>query len=93
MPTIDVTCKDSSDGWTCEVDVSDQTQTTHTVTVPEDDFNSLVGSEDATVDDLVEASFRFLLEREPQSAIMGQFDIMTIESYFSEYSDTIQSKL
>jgi hypothetical protein len=38
---------------------------------------------------LVEASFRFLLEREPASAIMRSFNLSVIESYFPEYSSRI----
>lgn len=33
----------------------------------------------------VESSFRFLLDREPQEAILRQFDISVISRYFPEF--------
>jgi hypothetical protein len=93
MADIDVDCRSSDEGWTCDVTVSDNSRSTHTVKVPETDYESLITSSDVSVESLVEASFEFLLEREPQSAIMGQFDIMTIERYFPEYSETISTRL
>jgi len=38
---------------------------------------------------LVEASFRFLLEREPKEAILARFDLPVIERYFPEYPSLI----
>lgn len=40
----------------------------------------------ATPDELLEASFVFLLEREPKEAILGRFELPAIERYFPEYS-------
>ena len=34
---------------------------------------------------LVEASFRFLLEREPKEAILARFELKTIARYFPEF--------
>lgn len=34
---------------------------------------------------LVEASFRFLLDREPKESILSRFDLSVIERYFPEY--------
>ena len=34
---------------------------------------------------LVEASFRFLLDREPRQSILGRFDLAVIPRYFPEY--------
>ena len=33
----------------------------------------------------VEATFRFLLEREPKEAILSRFDIAVVSRYFPEY--------
>lgn len=38
-----------------------------------------------TPEELLEASFHFLLEREPREAILAQFDLPVIERYFPEY--------
>lgn len=42
-----------------------------------------------TPEQLVEGSFRFLLDREPVSAIMKEFDISVISQYFPEYEQEI----
>ena len=44
-------------------------------------------------EDLVEASFRFLLDREPKEAILSRFDLSTISRYFPEYGDRIEDYL
>jgi hypothetical protein len=38
---------------------------------------------------LIEASFRFLLEREPKEAILRTFELPVIERYFPEYASVI----
>lgn len=42
---------------------------------------------------LVEESFRFLLEREPVTSIMGAFDLSVIERYFPEYPREIGARV
>jgi hypothetical protein len=42
-----------------------------------------------TPEHLVEASFRFLLDREPPEAILERFDLAVISRYFPEYPSTI----
>jgi hypothetical protein len=43
----------------------------------------------ATPEALLEASFRFLLDREPKESIMRTFDITVISTYFPEYPSRI----
>ena len=43
----------------------------------------------ATPEELLEASFEFLLEREPKEAILRRFDLPVIERYFPEYPRVI----
>ena len=43
----------------------------------------------ATPEELLEASFEFLLEREPKEAILRQFDLPVIERYFPDYPRVI----
>lgn len=63
----------------------------HRVTVPPEKLDEL--GEGASAEELLEESFRFLLEREPRSAILSQFGISTISSYFPEYPEEIRSRL
>lgn len=42
---------------------------------------------------LVEASFRFLLDREPKESILDRFELDVIARYFPEYPTTIGSYL
>lgn len=42
---------------------------------------------------LVAASFRFLLDREPKESILRRFDLTVIEQYFPEYAAKIEEYL
>jgi hypothetical protein len=57
--------------------------TTHEVTVWPSDIARYAA--DATPEALVEASFAFLLEREPKEAILRRFELPVIERYFPDY--------
>ena len=66
-------------------------KTTHDVTVtPEDIARYAPG---ATPERLLEASFEFLLEREPASSILSQFALPVIERYFPEYPRVIRQRV
>ena len=66
-------------------------KTTHEVTVtPEDVARYAPGS---TPERLLEASFAFLLEREPASSILSRFALPVIERYFPEYPRVISRML
>ena len=47
----------------------------------------------APAERLIEASFVFLLEREPKEAILSRFDLPAIERYFPEYPREIRRRL
>ncbi len=65
--------------------------TIHDVTVtPEDLARYAPGS---TPERLLEASFEFLLEREPASSILSRFSLPVIERYFPEYPRVIRQML
>jgi hypothetical protein len=67
-----------------DVTVADGRGTTsHVVTVWPSDVERY--APDATPEALIEASFRFLLQREPKEAILAQFELPVIERYFPEY--------
>lgn len=76
------------DGAIFDVTVSDgRGTTTHEVTVwPSDVERYAPGS---APEDLLEASFRFLLEREPKESILRRFELPAIERYFPEYQQVI----
>jgi hypothetical protein len=61
--------------------------TTHTVTADAETISRIGGGFDAET--VIEATFRFLLDREPQQLILGRFDLPVIASYFSDYPDKI----
>lgn len=45
-----------------------------------------------SAEELVKKSFEFLLDREPASAILPEFELKVINRYFLEYKDTIQNQ-
>lgn len=49
--------------------------------------------DDCEPDRLVDASMRFLLDREPKEAIMNQFDLDVIATYFPDYATAIHEYL
>ncbi|NIL99894.1 MAG: hypothetical protein GTN89_14610 [Acidobacteria bacterium] len=63
----------------------------HEVTASADDVRRYGG--DAGAEKLIEASFNFLLEREPKESILSRFDLPVIEHYFPEYPRKIRGKL
>ena len=63
-------------------------ETRHEVTVTPDDITRYAPG--ATPERLLEASFEFLLEREPASSILSRFALPVIERYFPEYPRVIR---
>lgn len=45
--------------------------------------------EECDAEQVVEASIRFLLDREPKESIMNQFDLDVIAGYFPDYASRI----
>ncbi|HXX91138.1 MAG TPA: hypothetical protein VEI83_13050 [Acidimicrobiales bacterium] len=62
--------------------------TTHHVTVPEG-YAARLGLGTTPPEDLVAASFAFLLEREPPTSILRRFRLDVIGEYFPDYPDVI----
>ena len=77
---------------TFKVTVWDQTTTSHTVTISPEYWLNLTGGT-VTPEKLVEKSFEFLLERESNTSILGEFDLPKIQRYFPEYEQTIRTML
>lgn len=78
----------SGDGWIAEVDVRDRSRTRHVVRVSKPELERYGGGD---VESLVRRSFEFLLDREPNTSILREFSLSTIESYFPEYAAAIRA--
>ena len=72
-----------------EVTVAKPSTTTHTVTVTDQSLTDLTDN-NATKTQLLDFSFNFLLDREPNTSILSSFDIKVISKYFSDYRDEIR---
>jgi len=86
MPAVQITvrCQSSADPTTFEVSVREAaSETRHHVTISQRDHERLANGR--TADQVVEAAFRFLLDREPKESILSRFDIMVIARYFPEF--------
>ena len=63
----------------------------HHVTVGPDQLEDLSGA--ASAEELIEASFEFLLEREPKESILSEFELSVIARYFPDYPVAIRRHL
>jgi hypothetical protein len=75
-----------------EVKVSGTRQTLHRVTLRGADRQQL-GGKRVSAEQLIEESFRFLLEREPNTSILSRFELPVIRRYFPEYEGEIRRRL
>lgn len=89
MPMITVNKQNDS---TYEVTVQGRNPTTHIVTVTPDYAAKLTGGS-VPIETLIKRSFDFLLEREPNTSILRNFELPLIERYFPEYERTIRGML
>ena len=88
MQTIKVSKSEIETGWSFEVKVSNGNSTTHRVNLTREYYEHLALT-DTNPSNLVEGSFRFLLEREPKEMILRTFDLKIISHYFPEYERRI----
>ena len=79
--TISVTAKGQD---TFEVVLTTQSTTTHSVTISDAIHTQLTNGK-ISKETLLEKSFEFLLEREPNTSILSQFKIEVISKYFPDY--------
>jgi len=79
----------ADDEWV--VRVQGAVATHHRVRVTKADLDRL--SEGQSTERLLEESFRFLLERESNTSILGSFDLPLISRYFPEYEREIRARL
>jgi hypothetical protein len=60
-----------------------KSETRHRVSLSRADFERLAN--DLEAEALIDAAFRFLLDREPKESILARFDVSVISRYFSEF--------
>jgi len=78
--------------WRFNVVVEDNSgQTQYSVSMSKDFYKSLDTNVEAK--NVIEASFRFLLEREPKGSILSKFDITAISYYFPEFKKQLIKQL
>ncbi|GMQ90584.1 MAG: hypothetical protein BMS9Abin10_0979 [Gammaproteobacteria bacterium] len=77
---------------TYRVVVKDAATTTHTVHITPDYYDKLTGGR-VSPETLIESSFEFLLQREPNTSILSTFDLPVIGRYFPEYEGTMKKIL
>ena len=71
------------------VTVAETSTTTHTVTITDQSLNDLTDN-NVTKTQLLDFSFKFLLEREPNTSILSSFDINVITKYFPDYREEVR---
>jgi hypothetical protein len=91
-PEPTVRCSPRGDGWRCTVTVgTDVGATEHEVDLGRSVLEDLAPGR--TAEELVGASFVFLLEREPRESILRSFELPIIGRYFPDYPREIRRRL
>ena len=80
--TISITAKDED---TYSVTVTGISTTIHTVTISDLIHTKLTGGK-ISKETLLEKSFEFLLQREPNTSILAKFKLEVISQYFPDYA-------
>lgn len=88
MPTVLVARQ--ADGTFAVKVRTNRSETSHMVTVPSG-FADELGLAGIPTEELVRASFAFLLDREPAEAVLPRFSLDVISRYFPEYTNEIGS--
>lgn len=79
----------AGDEW--QVTVKAGVTTQHRTRVSQADLERFAAGR--STEDLLRESFRFLLEREPNTAILDSFDLPVINHYFPDYEQEIRQRL
>ncbi len=91
MTTIEISTTDDPNAF--DVAVHEETGVTHHhVTVPEA-LRRRFADGASMPEHLVEAAFRFLLDREPKEAILPRFDLGVIARYFPDFERELPNYL
>ena len=73
-----------------EVIINLKTKTSHVVTLSDKDYLNLTNKK-VTKKELLKFSFKFLLEREPNTSILSSFELTVIAKYFPEYEKSVKN--
>ena len=79
------------DNTTYRVVVENRSMTSHRVTLPVHYYEKLTNKA-VSPEILIEKSFEFLLELEPNTSILRSFELSIIGSYFPEYEEMIKKQ-
>ena len=72
------------------VEVSDKVKTSHNVVINDKVYKQLTNGV-ISKSELLEKSFEFLLDREPNTSILTNFEIQIISYYFSDYANCVRT--
>ena len=72
------------------VEVHDKVKTSHSVVIHDKVYQQLTNGEISKYE-LLEKSFEFLLDREPNTSILTNFEIQIISHYFSDYANYVRT--
>ena len=72
------------------VEVNDKVKTSHNVVIHDKVYQQLTNGEISKCE-LLEKSFAFLLDREPNTSILTNFEIQIISHYFSDYANCVRT--
>ena len=67
-----------------KVTVNAKKSTNHNVTLTDDTYKNLTNQK-VSKEQLIEFSFKFLLEREPNTSILSSFELSSISTYFPQF--------
>ena len=73
-----------------EITVNADQSTKHVVSVTDQMLLNLTNNK-ISKEELLNFSFNFLLEREPNTSILSKFDIIVISKYFPEYISKVEN--
>jgi len=87
-PRIRVTVAARDDGWACRAEIEDpRGASSHLVQVTAADLRRY--GRGRAPEELVQASLKFLLQREPPGAILAAFSLSDIEHYFPDFPEVV----
>ena len=72
-----------------EVTVQSKTVTTHSISLSDEVHKNLTNNK-VTKEELLDFSFKFLLDRESNTSILSSFELTVISRYFSDYKKSVE---
>ena len=75
-----------------EVTILSTNNTVHKVKLDEGYYNELTDKK-IEAKELIQRSFDFLLEREPNTSILSEFNLKRINDYFTEFEEQIRGSI